>query len=188
MSKSLQFYATGSDLKPFLAAVELQRPLWYAVGGTSVKQEPEVFDSSQQLPNLGIAMMGDQNREPFYLVTDENIAVEARAVPQRRGGMRFSFDQQANPRSIILRPGGAFQGKFLIAGQLGTCSPDEESVNLIKLFAKVLRQRFSKVRSYFVGEEALRLLEDGMRLTTSVLAPVEYDLKKTEKGDRQEWH
>ncbi len=165
-------------MKSLLAAVESQRPLRYVLGGSSVKPEAESFNSSLQIPNLGCAMVGDQNREAFYLVTDESVGVNARAVEQRRGETRFFFDQQANPRSIVLKPGGVYQQSFIIAGQVGTSSSDKDSEDLLKLFSKELRQRFSKVKSYFVGEEALRLLDEGRRLTASVNTPTEYDLKR----------
>ena len=55
---------------------------------------------------------------------------------------------------------------------------DKDSEVLLKLFSKELRQRFSKVKSYFVGKEARRLFDEGIRLTASVNTPIEYDLKR----------
>src|SRR5262249_19906892 len=99
-----------------------------------------------------------------------------------RGGTRFFFDQLMNPRSLILSPGGVFQGKCIIAGQVGTCTTARESEDLLRLFARELRRQFTKVRSYYVGEEALRMLESGMRLTTGVQSPVDYDLRREWRG------
>lgn len=178
MPKSLQLFATGSDMKSLLAAVESLRPLRYVLGGMSIKPEPETFNSSAHIPNLGCAMVGDQNREPFYLIMDSALGVEARAVQQRQGEIRFFFDQQANPRSIILKPGGIYQQTCVIAGQVGTSSAEKESEDLLKVFARELRQHFSKVKSYYVGNEAIRLMDGGTRLTINVRSPIDYDLRR----------
>jgi hypothetical protein len=165
-------------MKSLLTAIESEHRLRYVLGGMSTKSEPEVFDSSAHIPHVGCAMVGDHNREPFYLVIDSAIEAEARTVQQRNGETRFFFDQQLNPRSVVLKPGGVYQQTFIIAGQIGTGTSAKESEDLLKVFAKELRRQFSKVKSYYVGNEALRLLDGGLRLTTNVQAPVEYDLRK----------
>ena len=178
MPKSFPFFAAGSDLRSLLSEVDSQFPVQYVVGGMSSKQRPEVFSSSLLLPNLGSATMGDQSKEPFYLVMPSSIEVTARPVQQNKGGTMFSFDQLENAPSVVLRPGGVFQTTCIIAGQVGTTLQDDVSKNLMTCFSKLLRKRFHKLKSYYVGEEAILLMETGMRLTTSMNAPVEYDLKK----------
>lgn len=178
MSKSLSFYATSSDLKTLLAEIESKRPLRYVVAGSSSTQAARYFDSALQVPDLGVAREGDQSRETFFLVTNANTDVEVQTVPQRRGGILYFIDQERNPRSIVLRPGGLFQNECIIAGQVGTASTDEESEDLLKLFSKAIRKKFVKINSYYVGQEANHLLDSGMRLTTGVRSPVEYDLRK----------
>ena len=79
MSKSLPFFATGSDLRSLLAAVERQRPLRYAIAGTSDEQVPTYFSSGLHLPDLGVAKVGDPNREISYLVVDANTDVQPRS-------------------------------------------------------------------------------------------------------------
>jgi hypothetical protein len=49
----------------------------------------------------------------------------------------------------------------------------------MKLFSKEIMQHFTKVKSYYLGNEASRLLNDGMRLTADVRAPAEYDLTRS---------
>src|SRR5262245_35097947 len=139
MSRSLELYATGFDLIELLAAIESQRPVRYVAADTLDHEVPESFATSRQLPKLGIASAGSQAREAAYLVVNANDVVEARGVPQRRGGTLFSFDQLLNPRSVVLRPGGVFQNECIIAVQIGTASSAKESEDLLKLFAKEIR-------------------------------------------------
>lgn len=174
----LQIFATGSDMRSLLAAIESQRPLRYVLTGASATPAPEFFDSSEDLPNLGLAVVGDQSREPSYLVIDKAEGVEARPVRQRRGGVLYFVDQQLNPRSIVLRPGGVYRQTFIIAGQVGTISANGESQKLIRAFKNDIKKQFSRIKSYYVGHDAALAFDGGMRLTTSTRAPVEYDLKR----------
>jgi hypothetical protein len=48
----------------------------------------------------------------------------------------------------------------------------------MKLFASAFRKRFSKVKGFWVGKDALALLERGARLTMAVSSPSEFDLKR----------
>lgn len=177
-SKSVHFFATKRDLEHVLKAVEDQRSLAYVKGGMSVSVHKQVLTSGLQIPSIGIAVTGDQNREPWYLVTDSSIDVQVASVAQRGGGRRYVIDQRMNPQSITLTPGGIFEGRSIVAGAIGTCSEDDTSNQLFKLFAKEFRSQFTKIKSYYVGDEAAQLLESGLRLTADVRSPAEFDLTK----------
>ncbi len=90
--------------------------------------------------------------------------------------MLYAVDQQDNPDSVVLKPGGLYGRDCLIAGQLSTMSASPVSIALFQRFARAIRSDFKKVRSYMVGPEALRLWKAGTRLTIAVSASRQFDL------------
>lgn len=174
----ISFFATQSDLLPVLQAVEGSRPFEYIPSGSFNAPTVKRLESLITSPNLGIATVGDSNHEATYLIASRGTEVQIRDVPQRRGGVKYAVDQVANPKTIAIRPGGMYQDKYLIAGQIGTASDDKDSFELFKLFSGELTKRFEKVKSFYVGPEARTLLDKGWRLTASVKASPEYDLKR----------
>jgi hypothetical protein len=135
------------------------------------------MESLLDLRSLGVARTGDANHETKYLIADREIRIEVEDVPQRRGGVKYAIDQQANPKTIVITPGGLFGEGCLIAGQIGTASDDTDSIALYELFHREFKSRFKKVKSYLVGAEARALLDKGWRLTSSIKAPIDYDLR-----------
>jgi hypothetical protein len=130
------------------------------------------------MPNLGIAMHGDQVHESSYLVADVDTQVAIREVPQRKGGSLYAIDQKANPRTIALRPGGVFKTVAIIAGEISTCTDDPISREMVNLFAREIRRRFKRIKSFYVGPEAEQLFDAGYRLTIGVNTPKEIDLSR----------
>ena len=177
MSKSLSFFATNADLRRLLAAAETNHHFRYVLGGSFPTADLVSFDSGRELPDLGFMTFGDQNRGEFYLIGDNSAIITPRLITHYDGTSRFDVDQELNPETIVFRPGGVFQDNCIIAGQVGTCTTNDASAMLIRLFSKEIRKQFSKVKSYYVGNEARTLWETGLRLTANVRAPVEYDLR-----------
>jgi len=174
----ISFFATKSDLEQVLQAVEENRTLEYIPTGLFDTAAVKRVESLRTIPTLGMATVGDSNHETTYLVADHGASVEIRSVPQRQGGVKYAIDQVANPKTIVIRPGGVFQGNCVIVGQLGTASEDKDSLEAYQLFRKEFAARFKKIKSFYVGEEACTLLDKGWRLTASVKAAVEYDLRR----------
>ncbi|WP_158264838.1 hypothetical protein [Blastopirellula marina] len=46
------------------------------------------------------------------------------------------------------------------------------------MLLKVLKREFTKIKSYYVGNEAAVLLDSGARLTINAAASTEYDLAR----------
>ena len=68
--------------------------------------------------------------------------------------------------------------RVLLAGQIGTASGDGASLRLFLAFSRIVRSQFVKVKSYWLGSEAVQLLDSGGRLAATPNAPPEYDLKR----------
>jgi len=155
------FFATRADLEPLLRTVESARALQFVVAGLFDSAEILSIHSLLRTPSLGIAEFADPNHETRYLVADRDWSIQIRTVPQRRGGAKFAIDQLANPQTIAFQPGGQFGERCLIAGQVGTVSDDQNSLELYGVFGKEFRRKFTRIKSCYVGDEALELLKKG---------------------------
>ena len=103
---------------------------------------------------------------------------KVRQVEQRKGGVKYFLDQLSHPESVVFRPGGVFgESECIIDGQVGTVSDDKWSVDLYKVLLAEFKKQFTKIKSYYVGENAVERLNRGVRLTANVKSPLEYDLK-----------
>jgi hypothetical protein len=175
-SKAKYFFATRDDLIFVLQMVEEQYALKYIKCGLFDAADRPVYSSFTEIQYLGIAVKGDWNFEDNYLVLFSEATVRVRAVPQRRGGIKYAVDQQQNPESITIKPGGRYADSAVIAGIVGTVHHDKRAEELLAAFIKAFKIRFVKAKSYIVGPEALKLLESGFRLAQSIKSPTEFDL------------
>lgn len=182
MARTYEIFASREDLLSLLETIEKDRPLQYVEVDLSPIENPPVRHSARSIEDLGVAKRGDQNHEPIFLVKDQGLPVASRAVPQRRGGTLYAIDQRLNPKSIVIKVGGEYKDEALIAGQIGTVSKDPDSLSLMKAFGKEIRKTFKKEKAgpYWLSPGAERALQSGLRLTASLQAPKETDLKVSE--------
>lgn len=173
-----QFFATSSDLRSLLRSVESKRPLQYVLTGLFDVPEIKKVESLADARDLGSVASGDPNHEAKYLVADRDTTIKIEIIPQRRGGVKYALDQRANPKTIAFQPAGRFEEGVLIAGHVSTISGDPDSSTLFRLFGNELQRQCSKVKSYYVGEEAEALLDRGWRLTSNAKSPTLYDLRR----------
>ncbi len=170
------FFATADDLRSVLRSVEASHRLQYVQCGLFEERDQPIFHGFSSLPALGVAKAGDSNLEPTFLVFPDGAKLEVRAVPQRRGGIKYAVDQMVNPGTVVIRPGGKYLDSALIAGMVGTVHHDKQAETLIRAFSASLKRDFTTVKSYVVGSEARKMLASGVRLTKSLHASREFDL------------
>jgi hypothetical protein len=142
------------------------------------KPEPALYGSVSEIPCAGTTLAKDTNQGPCFLLADAAIPFAVRPVPQRRGGTRYAVDQQKNPDSVALFPGGQFDDRTILAGSIGTCTDSAVSAALLGVIASAIRRQWAEIKSYAVGPEAARVLDAGGRLTANLRSPCEYDLLK----------
>jgi hypothetical protein len=173
-----QLFATRSDLAPGLERVESKLRLKY-VSYLDPGPLPLTFASLTEVPDLGQARSGDHMTGHCYLVVDAGAQVPVRAVAGKGGQVQHLIDLDRAPPALLLRTGGVFGERALIAGNVGPVGGREESLALYRAFAPELLRGFEKIKAYQVGPEAARLLEEGWRLVTiSVRSPAGYDLRR----------
>lgn len=161
-------FATPEDWSHLIAAVSSRRPLKLVKAGLFNAPLAQVFTDMNGLDPLSI-----------YLALDQEGKITMREVPQREGGaVKYSVDQAENPDSVSLHIGGMVGEKQLLAGQIGTIRSESGSQELYAEFAREIKRTFSKVKSYYVGPQALNLLAEGVRLSPTAKSSSTYDLVK----------
>ncbi len=165
--KQLPVYATQLDLATIAKEVILVRPIEFAVMGLFDRPELIVLDDADYL-------------KPFtsYLAFDKGLSIAVRSVPQRNGGIKFAVDPMENIHTMVLHIGGHNNHSRLIAGAISVATGSQVGEGIYSLFAKEIRRKFEKIRSYYVGPEALKLFDDGIRLTPTAKSPEAYDLAR----------
>lgn len=123
-------------MESVLRVVESARALQFVVAGLFDSADVQSQHSLVGTVSLGVVGFGDPSLETRYLVADRDVPIQVRTVPQRRGGIKFAMDQQSNPRTIGFQPAGQFEERCLIAGQAGTVSDHQDSLELLRAFSK----------------------------------------------------
>jgi hypothetical protein len=165
--KQLPLFATANDLSALLREVCAVMPVELAVMGLFDEAEPSVLADPLLIQPL-----------TPYLAVKRGIRVVSRSVQQHRGGIKFAVDPIANPRSVVLRCGGRIGAERLTAGDVSVATDDEEAEELFAKFSNVILRQFQKIKSYYVGPDAVRLLDEGIRLSPTTKFPPEYDLTR----------
>jgi len=177
-NKQLSFFATTNDLIEILETAASKTSFCFALLKDK-SDYPSVYRSVANIEDLSVATFGDQNKEKMYLLIDPETKPNIRSVEQRNDGTKIFFDQRSHPESVVLRPGGVFKNfECIIAGQVGTISQDQWSESFYRLLSAILKKQFTKVKSFYVGAEALEKLDQGVRLTNNIKSPIEYDLQR----------
>lgn len=174
------FFATANDLLPVFAAVESRRRLAYTLTGHALSPEIASFLSGESIPSLrSSATSGMASTAVSYLVTEVSTPIVARPIQvQGEEKPRWAIDQLANPDSTVLWHGGLWRSDILLSGRLASASQTAPSLSLQRAFESQIKRHFSRIKAFYVGEEAAHLLDSGARLTMSAQSPLEYDLTR----------
>lgn len=171
------FFATADDLHPVFSRVEAKREVLYTQIGVFEARPAAGLPRGEGLPTLRLAPEGRSTVQcSAYLVTPARVIVNVREVPQRAGGVRYAVDQLMNPDSITINHGGRLEPDVLLAGWVGTCTGGDVSAALFRAYTSAIARTFIRVKAFWVGPEARKLLASGRRLTQSADSPAEYDL------------
>jgi hypothetical protein len=175
--KYIHFYATRGDMLPVLEAVERDGPLQYVRTGNELSPDFETFLHGADIPNLGTADRETGSGCKAFLVTTTAVPITVRSRPGIGGVERYYMDQLVNPDTVCFTPAGIWGDDFVLNGRVATISDTPVPRDIMKRFYSAIRKRFTKVRAFWVGPEALALLGAGKRLTIAAQSPREFDLR-----------
>lgn len=172
------FFATLKDIEPMLREFESCFSITYFELGMfdyadEIVQHSSVFD----IPQVGKAKAGDWNNDRRMLVTKAEDILITRAVPQRKGGIKYTFDMAINSSSIYLQLGGLWMDNIIVAGKVAIINKNEFPAKMYKHLSHTIKKEFKRIGSFYVGSEAEEKMCKGWRLVTSIGSPKEYDLK-----------
>ena len=173
--KQLLFFAEQQDLQQLIAAVEATTLCQYYEAGSFETSSIPSYTSLLDIPTLGTVPFGAMTLATRILLLPAGTTLATRAVTQRTGSVRYLVDQLANPQSLVLTLGGAFQSGVLVASGIGTLAKDVVSMTLYGAWVKRIKQ-LQRVSDTYVAPHAYRRLQAGWRLTTNANLPSEYDL------------
>src|SRR5260221_11486302 len=172
------FFALQDDLLPVIELVESKAPLKYTLCGNFRKDEIKdgiiVYKTGAEIPDLGKARFDSTVTCDRFLVCERETPIDLGPV---YGIDRVCIDQGANPDSVVLTPGGAWNEDVVLSGRVATSSQSKASRPLMRRFQAAIKKTFVIVRGYYVGPKALVLLKSGKRLNHAVQCPREYDLE-----------
>ena len=179
------FFALREDLLALLELVEGKGPLKYTLMGNFLRDEMKdgisIYDRGMGIPNLGRASADSSAACEAFLVCERDTPIKPRGV-QGNNGERVCVDQLANPDSVEFQPGGIWNEDVVLHGRIATASESQFSQALMKRFQYAAKKTFTKVKSFYVGPNALVLFELGKRMTIAVQSPREFDLVKCENS------
>lgn len=167
MTKKLTpIFATSSDLSDVAKEVCLARPLQFLDAGLRDNKIIPVFFEFPVNEFLDIC-----------IACDIGVKVPTRVVPQRRGGEKYAIEI-GDVCGVAIGGCRHIVGQRLLAGQIAPIGDGVSASEIYTLFNKTIKRSFTKIHSYYVGAEALRLFEGGTRLTPSEKSPPQYDLAR----------
>ena len=131
-----------------------------------------------EIPNLGKAATDSASSSESFLVAGREVQVNARPISVL-GDRQYAIDQLLNPHTISFTPGGIWNGGYCFEWCVATVSDSAPAQEMMKRFHSAFKKRFTKVKAFLVGPEAVALLNAGKRLTAAAQCPPEYDLRIT---------
>jgi hypothetical protein len=160
MTKTIQFFATKSDLEGLFTAIEKPMPLIFVQAGRFDSLSPSIFRSISELPGLGKASANSSTNCRSYLVGESNLEIHARRLSS---APFFAFDQLENPKTVVCNPGGIWEDRMLIRGNFGTASNEAASAKLMRILSANIKKQFRQYPRYFCGVRGKKSLETGVQ-------------------------
>ena len=176
-NRAIYTFATERDYMDLLSPLEEQIPLKYILFGLFNDLDIPTWIDVASIPKVGKVKEG-ATIVPQYLVVKRSANILPIPIPQRRGGVLYAIDQSVSSSAIIFCPGGRISEECLIAGAIGTSSPDHSAVEMYNRFSKAIRSKWTRIKVSWLGPEALELFDSGVRFITDEGRPQVYDLTR----------
>lgn len=171
------FFATKSDLEDSIQRLESGLEVEYVRTGLFDSREYERKHTLMFLPELGLNPSGAVNLAASFLIVHKNSEIRVRSVAQRKGWFKFAIDQLENQETVQLRLSGMYDEHTLLPGRIAIAKNNEAAKTLYNSIRKLFCLGYKDVKGWKIGPEALKLFEQGCRLTVDVNSPPQYDLR-----------
>lgn len=166
MANQRLFYATKQDLVRGLMLFESQASVRYYLEHLQESKTFTQFNSLLDYPELGFEKKFSTVHANRFLVIPRELSLDIETVPQRNGTTRYNIHQGNNPASAYFTPGGLYQERFLIAGDISNCSSHPAAKKLFQTLCRSVLRGFSHLSFlHHASPEALKLRDTGIKLT-----------------------
>ena len=173
------FFATEKEIKECFLEVERERPLKYVVMDNYKKPEPIVYNTIEDIPDVGISKRG-RTMEIFLNIFDQDceIVFDTHLAPSV-----YEISDTENQSSVYVYFGGLYEDKCLVWNTIVTMkNTNKEGMALMRAITKRFKKISRKPRSdcyvtkcseelYWKSNGTFRLLPIGYG------SPKEYDVK-----------
>jgi hypothetical protein len=177
--KYIFFFSAPSDIRPVLARFEANAPLKFVEMGTLATPDRKIYLEASKIPDPGISTHETGSLSKGYMVSHRDTMNHMeRSEIKKTGEIRWNLFNADNEESVILGMAGLWKTGTLLPGSMATLHQTPVAQQLMKWFLLALKQEeFTKIRQWWVGREALQMLKDGRRLsTTAEQSPPDFDL------------
>lgn len=174
--KQILFFALREDLIPILTIVEGSGALSFFPAGQHPTSHIRSYSRGRDIPELGKATADSSLANPTFLVAEQMTNIRVRPIDGTSKASCYSVDQVLNSDSVTFTPAGLWGNDVVLYGRVATVSATDKAQELMKRFNSAFKKEFERVKSFWVGPHAIRLLDSGKRFTVSVYAPSELDL------------
>jgi hypothetical protein len=177
--KRIFFFATPIDAAALLDRFEDNAPLKFIEMGNLETPSRETHTKSSKIPNIGISTNETGSGSKSYLVTYRDSEVHINNFIGTYGENRWSLSNGENENTVILTLAGIWRTGTLLPGNMSTLHETKQAQKLMRSFLSSLeKERFIKIELWWVGPEAMKMLKNGKRLsTTAQQSPSDYDLR-----------
>ena len=151
--------------------------LKYTRTGNRLQPDFEEYERGEDIPGIGTASDDSSMSCETFLIARRAAVVHVRRIDAEGGVNRYCVDQLINPDSVALTPSGVWTDGTLLSGRVATCSASLISQDLMKAFRVAIRKRFTSLKPYWLGPQALVRLKAGARLTDDVRSPRTFDFQ-----------
>ena len=171
MGAELNFFCTTKDILLCMREVERAERLRY-YPDSSTTSCPKVAVSADEIISDITTEHGAR-----FLVTRSHVFACPRKIEPSIGEPWYAFDLMGTPDGVMVAWGG--QKKMaLLPGSISALKKTTESASLFKSMSEKFKKGCRRIKSYWVGPEALVLLRSGHRLTSSETSSGLYDLRE----------
>jgi hypothetical protein len=171
MSRELRFFCTDADVVRSLSELDEKEQLRY-FPTVSIAPDPEPARTLTAALSLGFAQY-----PRIVLVARRGSEVRPRQVEPSARSPWYAFDLLQNSEAGILHL-GTRNGALLTPGNFSILGRSSEALSLFKAMFRSFQKTCRRVKSYWVGSDALGLLRSGGRLAASETASRTYDLRE----------
>jgi hypothetical protein len=174
MVSAIRFFATRNDVVAVLEEVEAAANISYVRFGKVRGEEIDSYDHCKAIPQLGIARADAVEHGDCFLIVPPGVSV----APRRLARGEFVVDQLENPQTVAYQVGGIWGEDVLLHSDFTVLAKEGPALEIMRQLRSAVRRRFERIKAFYVGPEAARMLDSGKRLTGAIQEPLEYDLAR----------